>query len=172
MVAFIPSPPKCRQRHKYTHDMHHRASAMPSCTIHRGFLQNPTPSLPPPEPTLTSWLSHVLYKVVRVGCSGRFCEVVDCGSGHAVARGITTTKQTSRRWAAMRLLQELDHTIDPAFFKDTPEGASLLHRSSADAACCVLWYYPAVISLCDILALSPLSQYRAAPVLRLLFSQQ
>ncbi|KAL3137125.1 hypothetical protein ABBQ32_006698 [Trebouxia sp. C0010 RCD-2024] len=54
--------------------------------------------------------------------SGRFCEAVDCGAGHAVARGTTSTKQTSRRWAAMRLLQELSHTIDPAFFRDTPEG--------------------------------------------------
>ncbi|KAL3148469.1 hypothetical protein ABBQ38_013914 [Trebouxia sp. C0009 RCD-2024] len=60
--------------------------------------------------------------------SGRFCEAVDCGAGHAVARGTTSTKQTSRRWAAMRLLQELNHTIDPAFFRDTPEGMSLSHR--------------------------------------------
>lgn len=54
--------------------------------------------------------------------SGRFCEAVDCGARHAVAQGITTTKQTSRRWAAMRLLQELNHTIDPTFFRETPEG--------------------------------------------------
>lgn len=44
-----------------------------------------------------------------------------------MAQGTTTTKQTSRRWAAMRLLQELNFTIDPAFFRDTPEGMWLLH---------------------------------------------
>ena len=48
--------------------------------------------------------------------------MVDCGSGHCVAGGTTSTKQTSRRWAAMRLLQELSYTLDPAFFKNTPEG--------------------------------------------------
>ena len=59
---------------------------------------------------------------VCMGCSGRFCEVVDCGSGDCVAWGTTSTKQTSRRWAAMRLLQELEYIIDPAFFKNTLEG--------------------------------------------------
>ena len=42
--------------------------------------------------------------------------------GHHVARGTTNTKQTAKRWAAMRLLKELNHVIDPAFFRDTPEG--------------------------------------------------
>lgn len=81
---------------------------------------------------------------------------MDCGAGHAVARGTTSTKQTSRRWAAMRLLQELSHTIDPAFFRDTPEGMSLPH-------CLPLLLLRAVVprgdQACLIpLALSPLSQ--------------
>lgn len=53
--------------------------------------------------------------------------MVDCGNGDSMAQGTTTTKQTSRRWAAMRLLQELNFTIDPSFFRDTPEGVWLLH---------------------------------------------
>ena len=47
------------------------------------------------------------------------------GTYHA-ARGTTTTKQAAKRWAAMRLLEELKHVISPAFYKDTPEGQSLL----------------------------------------------
>ena len=46
--------------------------------------------------------------------------------GFHVAQGTTSTKQSAKRWAAMRLLQELDHVIAPAFFKDTADGASPL----------------------------------------------
>ena len=63
---------------------------------------------------------------MRLCCSGRYCEVVDCWNGDSVARGTTSSKQTSKRWAAMRLLQELGLTIDPAFFRNTPEGIALL----------------------------------------------
>ncbi len=44
--------------------------------------------------------------------------------GFHVARGTTTTKQNAKRWAAMRLLQQLKHAISPAFYNDTPEGWS------------------------------------------------
>ena len=48
--------------------------------------------------------------------------------GFHVARGTTTTKQAAKRWAAMRLLQQLKHVISPAFYNDTPEGWSALRR--------------------------------------------
>ena len=66
-------------------------------------------------------------------CSGRFTEVVDCGHGEHIARGTTAAKQTSRRWAAMRLLQELHHTIDPAFFRDTPQGVCSLQSQGCSS---------------------------------------
>ena len=48
--------------------------------------------------------------------------MIDVMSTYHAARGTTTTKQAAKRWAAMRLLEELKHVISPAFYKDTPEG--------------------------------------------------
>ena len=61
--------------------------------------------------------------------------MIEVMGGHHAARGTTNTKQTAKRWAAMRLLKELNHVIDPAFFRDTPEGqlcvqGQLLHSLS------------------------------------------
>ncbi len=60
--------------------------------------------------------------------------------GFHVARGTTTTKQTAKRWAAMRLLHQLKHGISPAFYNDTPEGwSALLHLMTLMTAgdfCC------------------------------------
>lgn len=48
--------------------------------------------------------------------------MIDVMGMYHAARGTTTTKQAAKRWAAMRLLEELKHVISPAFYKDTPEG--------------------------------------------------
>lgn len=58
----------------------------------------------------------------HVQCSGKFCEEIDVMGGFHVARGTTTTKQAAKRWAAMRLLQQLKHVILPAFYSNTSEG--------------------------------------------------
>ena len=72
--------------------------------------------------------------------------------GFHVARGTTTTKQNAKRWAAMRLLQQLNHAISPAFYNDTPEGwpdlRHLMTVMTAGDFCCTcytsvthsLWY--------------------------------
>ncbi|KAL0054332.1 hypothetical protein WJX82_007216 [Trebouxia sp. C0006] len=66
---------------------------------------------------------EVKYKTIKgPPSSGKFCEEIDVMGGFHVARGTTTTKQTAKRWAAMRLLHQLKHGISPAFYNDTPEG--------------------------------------------------
>ncbi len=76
----------------------------------------------------------------HVQCSGKFCEEIDVMGGFHVARGTTTTKQAAKRWAAMRLLQQLKHVISPAFYNDPPEGGSpsrpLVTLRTAEESCC------------------------------------
>ncbi|KAL0023988.1 hypothetical protein WJX77_006444 [Trebouxia sp. C0004] len=78
---------------------------------------------------------EVKYKTVKGlhHSSGKFCEEIDVMGGFHVARGTTTTKQAAKRWAAMRLLQQLKHVISPAFYNDTPEGEQRASKGPTQA---------------------------------------
>ena len=50
-----------------------------------------------------------------------------------VVRAWQVSKKVTQRWAALRLLLELGHQVDPAFFRDTPEG-----RLNPNLLCCAV----------------------------------
>lgn len=60
--------------------------------------------------------------IVFLSCRGLHGETLMVDDQHHVVRGWKGKLKNAQRWAAMRLLMELGHQIDPAFFKDTPEG--------------------------------------------------
>lgn len=74
-------------------------------------------------------------------CSGLHGETLVVDEQHYVVKAFRGKAKMAKQWAAMRLLLELGHHIDPAFFSDTPEGLCflipVLHTCSFEPHLCL-----------------------------------
>ena len=62
------------------------------------------------------------HRVLLLWCSGLHGETLSVDERHYVVKAWQGKAKGAKQWAAMRLLLELGHHLDPAFFSDTPEG--------------------------------------------------